>query len=79
MVDWKVWFKKVFAKGTPGLKILGVLLIILGLVALVTPFSPGSWLIFIGLGFFGVRIAFWERLKVLLKNKHNSWKNTKNN
>ena len=72
---WKSWFKKVFAKGSPGRKALGVVFIILGVVALVTPLSPGSWLIFIGLGFFGVRLAFWERFKVLLKNKYTARRN----
>ena len=45
-------------------KILAVFLIIVGTVALVTPLSPGAWLIPIGLGFLGVRLAFWEKIKV---------------
>jgi len=77
MVDWQAWFKKVFYKDSPAIKVAGVLLIIIGFAALITPFSPGSWLIFIGLGFWGVRLAFWERLKVMLKDKYNSWKNRK--
>ena len=44
-------------------KILGVVLIILGILALVTPLTPGAWLIFIGLEFFGIRLVAWERLK----------------
>lgn len=44
-------------------KVLGVLLIIVGLFALVTPFTPGAWLIFVGLEAFGIRIAFWEHFK----------------
>jgi uncharacterized protein YqgC (DUF456 family) len=42
---------------------IGVLLIVVGLIALITPFTPGSWLVFIGLEFFGVRILFWKRIK----------------
>ncbi|MEK7120125.1 MAG: PGPGW domain-containing protein [Patescibacteria group bacterium] len=44
-------------------KTIGTLLIILGLLALVTPFTPGSWLIFVGLEFLGVRILFWDKIK----------------
>lgn len=45
-------------------KTIGVLLIIIGLLALVTPLTPGSWLIFIGLEFIGIRILFWDKIKV---------------
>lgn len=45
--------------------IVGVILIILGLAALLTPLSPGSWLILIGLEFLGLRI--------LLQNKLLAW------
>jgi len=39
-------------------KILGVLLIIIGILALLTPFTPGSWLVFIGFGFLGFKLVF---------------------
>lgn len=44
-------------------KAIGIILIILGLAALVTPLTPGSWLIFIGLEMIGIRILFWEKIK----------------
>jgi hypothetical protein len=44
---------------------VGVILILLGLAALLTPLSPGSWLILIGLEFLGLRI--------LLQNKLLTW------
>jgi len=52
-------------------KIAGVLLIVVGLLALVTPFTPGSWLIFVGLEFIGIRIAFWDKIKAWFR-KHKS-------
>ncbi len=52
-------------------KIIGILLIIVGLLALVTPFTPGSWLVFIGLEFLGVRILFWDKIKAWFK-KHDT-------
>lgn len=44
-------------------KTLGVLLIVVGFLALVTPFTPGSWLVFVGAELLGIRIAFWDRLR----------------
>ena len=38
-------------------KIVGVVLIILGVLALLTPFTPGSWLAFIGLGLLGFKLV----------------------
>lgn len=45
-------------------KTTGVLFIIAGLLALVTPFTPGSWLIFVGLGLLGFRVLFWDKIKL---------------
>lgn len=44
-------------------KTIGIFLIIIGLLALVTPFTPGSWLVFVGLEFIGIRILFWGKIK----------------
>ena len=44
-------------------KAVGVILILLGLVALITPLTPGSWLAFIGLELLGVRILLSDKLK----------------
>jgi len=44
-------------------KLIGFLLIVLGFLALITPFTPGSWLIFVGLEFLGFRICCWEKIK----------------
>lgn len=55
-------------KRTTYKKVIGVLLIIVGIVSLLTPFTPGSWLIFVGLEFIGIRVLFWEKIKAKLKN-----------
>ena len=52
-------------------KTIGIFLIIIGLLALVTPFTPGSWLIFVGLEFIGIRILFWDKIKSWFQ-KHDS-------
>ena len=44
-------------------KAIGILLILIGLFALLTPFTPGSWLVFIGLELLGLRMVFWDKIK----------------
>ena len=49
--------------------VLGVMLVILGLVALVTPLTPGSWLVPIGLELLGLRLLIQRKLLSLLPAK----------
>lgn len=50
-------------------KILGIFLVAVGLLSLVTPLTPGAWLIFIGLELAGFRILFWDKVKTRLFTK----------
>jgi hypothetical protein len=49
-------------------KVLGVILIILGFLALITPLTPGSWLILVGLEILGFGLG----LRLLLTRKLSS-------
>lgn len=49
-------------------KILGAVLVFFGLLALVTPLTPGSWLAVIGLELLGVRILFFDNVKKFFRN-----------
>jgi len=51
-------------------KIIGIILIILGILALLTPFTPGSWLAFVGLGLLGFKLAFKNGKPFLKKVFH---------
>ncbi len=51
-------------------KVLGIILIILGFLALITPCSPGSWLILVGLEFLGLGFLLEDRLPAFLKVRH---------
>lgn len=51
-------------------KIIGVVFIILGILALVTPFTPGSWLVFVGFGLLGFKLVF-KNGKISLKKIFN--------
>lgn len=54
-------------------KTVGIVLIILGFLALITPFSPGSWLILIGLEILGFEFLFEGRLSRLFRGKYKSF------
>jgi len=50
-------------------RLIGLLSILVGLIALVTPFTPGAaWLIFIGLGLVGFHFTFWDKIKEYFKS-----------
>lgn len=51
-------------------KALGAALVVLGFLALLTPLTPGAWLMFIGMEILGVRLlsrekisSWWRRLR----------------
>ncbi|MEK6756691.1 MAG: hypothetical protein AABZ02_11120, partial [Bacteroidota bacterium] len=50
--------------------VLGIVLMILGVLALLTPFTPGSWLALIGLELLGLRLVFQRKLLSLLPQKY---------
>jgi hypothetical protein len=59
-------------------KAVGVTLIVLGLAALVTPFTPGSWLALIGLQLVGLGFLLENRFGRAIKNRYkNSFQNLK--
>jgi len=50
-------------------KITGILLVLAGLLILLTPFTPGSWIIFVGLELLGIRLAFWKKMKLWFQRR----------
>ncbi|MDO8537055.1 MAG: PGPGW domain-containing protein [bacterium] len=59
----KEYFSKLSSGNGKAKRIIGVILILVGLTALVTPFTPGSWLVFVGLELLGIRFLLWEKIK----------------
>jgi uncharacterized protein YjeT (DUF2065 family) len=49
---------------------LGILLMILGVLALLTPFTPGSWLALIGLELLGLRLVLERKFLSMLPQKY---------
>lgn len=59
-------------------KVLGVFAILLGFIALVTPFTPGAlWLLFIGLEMMGVHVLFLDKIDQKLKSLKNKFTRNK--
>lgn len=44
-------------------KVVGVILILVGFLSLITPATPGSWLILVGLEFLGLRLLLNDKLE----------------
>ena len=63
----KEYLKKVFFENPKIKKTVGVILVLVGLIALLTPFTPGSWLIFVGLELLGLRFLLLNRMKQRLR------------
>ncbi len=61
-------------------KTIGIILIVWGLVALVTPFTPGSWLALIGLQLLGFGFLLENRIVRAIRKKFENLKrkSTKN-
>ena len=59
---------KEYIRGRPKIKkTIGIILILVGLAALFTPLTPGSWISIIGLELLGIRILFFDKLKLWKK------------
>jgi len=50
--------------------VLGILLILVGVLALLTPLTPGSWLALIGLEILGLRILLERKLIHFVPQKY---------
>ncbi|MDD5328163.1 MAG: hypothetical protein PHY02_10185 [Phycisphaerae bacterium] len=55
-------------------KTIGVILVIAGFAALVTPFTPGSWLALIGLEMLGFGFLLENRIGRAIKKKFERFK-----
>ncbi len=51
-------------------RIIGVILVVFGLVALIIPFFPFAWVAFVGLELLGLRVLFLDRVRTWWKGEH---------
>ena len=50
-------------------KVIGVFLITIGLLSIITPFTPVGFLLILGLEILGIRFLVWDKIKNWFKNK----------
>ena len=62
-MDLKSFIKKIPNEKSPARKIAGIILIIIGFLALITPFTPGSWLALMGLELLGLGFLIPKRFR----------------
>jgi uncharacterized protein YqgC (DUF456 family) len=58
--------------------VAGIVLILIGFIALVTPLTPGAWLMFVGLELIGVRLTLWDKIKDWFNARRGIHKNNTN-
>ena len=63
----KEYFKKVW-KGNPKIrKVAGITLIVIGILSIITPFTPLGFLFVLGLEILGIRALLWDKIKAWFK------------
>lgn len=50
-------------------KVFGVIFVLLGFLALITPLTPGSWLALIGFELLGIRLLFIDKITAWLRSR----------
>lgn len=63
----KEFFKKTWHENPKVRKITGVVLILIGLLSIVTPFTSVGFLLLVGLETLGIRLLAWDKLKKWFK------------
>lgn len=62
-------FKKVWAENKTLRKTVGVSMVVIGIISIITPFTPVGFLLVIGLEILGLRAFFWDKIKKLVEKK----------
>lgn len=59
----KEYFKKIWTRNPKIRKTIGIFLIVIGLISIITPFTPVGFLLVVGLEILGIRALFWNKIK----------------
>lgn len=62
--------KKIWIDNPKVRKVAGITLVIIGLLSVITPFTPLGFLLVLGLEILGIRALFWDKLKNKFKDRH---------
>jgi len=63
----KNFFKTLWINNSKIRKTVGVIFVIIGLLSIITPFTPVGFLLLVGLEILGIRFLFWDKLKDWIK------------
>ena len=63
----KEFFKRFWTNNPKFRKVAGVTLIVIGLLSIITPFTPVGFLLVLGLEILGVRALYWDKIKKWFK------------
>ncbi|MDO8569726.1 MAG: hypothetical protein Q7R89_03075 [bacterium] len=63
----KTYFQKLWTENPKVRKITGVVLVIVGLISIITPFTPLGFFLLLGLEVLGIRILVGKKLKSWFK------------
>lgn len=64
-------FKKIWAENKKLRKAVGVGMVVIGIISIITPFTPVGFLLVVGLELLGVRALFWGKIKHYLTGDGN--------
>ncbi len=56
-------FHKLLPKNEKWRKVVGIIFILVGIISVITPFTPLGFLLLIGLEVLGIRELAWEKVK----------------
>ncbi|MDP3763265.1 MAG: hypothetical protein Q8Q92_01235 [bacterium] len=65
----KNYFRKFWVNNPKVRKVAGIVLIIIGLLSIVTPFTPVGFLLLLGLEILGLRVLVGDKLKSWFKKE----------
>jgi len=65
----KKYLKQIWTENSKIRKVAAVALIIVGLLSIITPFTPLGFLLILGLGIFGIKTLAWKQLKNWFKKR----------
>lgn len=59
----KEYFKKKWRENPKLRKVAGIALVVIGVLSIITPFTPVGFLLVLGLEILGVRALLWDKIK----------------
>ncbi len=69
MQKTREYFKKIWLENPKIRKAVAICMIVIGLISIITPFTPVGFLLVLGLEILGVRALYWNKIKAWFGKK----------